>query len=223
MEIANTVSSTATVSQADSARISVADTFDDFLKLLTTQLQHQDPLEPMDSSEFTQQLVQFTNVEQNIATNKTLEKMVELMQTGQAATAVGYLGNIIETHGNKTQLTDGQAEWGYELSQPAEKVTLTVTDASGRLVWTGPGQPTVGDHDLVWDGNDNSGNTLPEGAYALTVTATDADGAVLAANIRARGTVTGIEFHDGQAQLLIGDVVISADEIARLQLPSSPI
>ncbi len=223
MEIANTVSSTATVSQADSARISVADTFDDFLKLLTTQLQHQDPLEPMDSSEFTQQLVQFTNVEQNIATNKTLEKMVELMQTGQAATAVGYLGNIVETRGNKTQLTDGQAEWGYELSQPAEKVTLTVTDASGRLVWTGPGQPTVGDHDFVWDGNDNSGNTLPEGAYALTVTATDVNGAILATSIRARGTVTGIEFHDGQAQLLIGDVVISADEIARLQLPNSPI
>ena len=180
MEIATALSGTAPQSQADTARISVADTFDNFLKLLTTQLQHQDPLEPMDSTEFTQQLVQFTNVEQNIATNKNLEQLVALMQSGQAASAVGYLGNIVEMRGSETHLDDGQATWRYELPGPAESVTLAITDATGRLVWTGAGQQSLGSHDFVWDGNDNAGNPLPEGSYALSITATNTADTVLA-------------------------------------------
>ena len=218
MEVA-AASTTAAAGTAAGASVKIAETLDNFLMLLTTQLQYQDPLEPIDSTEFTNQLVQFTNVEQNIATNRNLEQILSLLQLGQTSAAVDHLGKIVEINGNRTRLVDQQAQWTYELPETAEKVTLTGLNSLGRPVWTGAGATTFGRHDFVWDGKDSAGNALSEGAYSLAVAARNAKGDAITSTITASGKVTGVEFEGDEAFLLIGDVTVPLSQVRKITLP----
>ena len=217
MEIPGLASSTATSGSAR-ASASIAETFDNFLTLLTTQLKTQDPLDPVSSSEFTAQLVNFTNVEQNIATNKHLENILSLSRAQLTAAAASYLGRTIEADGNTTHLAAGAAHWTYEVEGAANAIVLTITDASGRLVRTVGGDTTLGKRSFVWDGNDNAGNAAPEGAYRLTVTARGAEGEELPARIGVIGRVDGVETADGETRLMIGEAAIPLSNVRRLSL-----
>ncbi len=219
MEAASVAASQATASIAGKANIKIAETFDNFLLLLTTQLQNQDPLAPMDSNEFTQQLVQFTGVEQSIATNNSLEQMLALMQSERSAVAVGHLGKMIETANQVAQLSGGKAQWSYSLDELASSATLAVSDASGRVVWTGPGQTSLGSHAFTWNGKDLNGESLGDGAYTLSINAADSGGQKVAATISAIGRVTGIDMSSNDAVLLVGDVRVPVSEVRKLSLP----
>lgn len=216
-------STAAATGEANIAGVKIAETFDSFLKLLTTQLQYQDPLDPVDSTEFTNQLVEFTNVEQNIATNRNLEQILSLLETGQTSAAVDHLGKIVEIMGSKTQLRDGQAQWTYELPESAESATLTVLDNLGRPVWTGAGATTIGRHDFVWDGKDDAGNALSEGTYSLLVAARSTNGDAISSTVTASGMVTGVEFEDDEAILLIGDVSVPLSQVRKITLPPADV
>ena len=120
---------------AAAASANLSDNFDTFLTLLTTQLRNQDPLEPLKSAEFTNQLVQFSGVEQSIATNENLEQLLNLTFANFASDSVGYIGKEVEAESPTAIMTDGQAQWGYELSGPADDVQFFVTDIAGRLVY----------------------------------------------------------------------------------------
>ena len=185
------------------ARKNLAANFDEFLNLLITQLQHQDPLSPMSTSEFTSQIVQFAAVEQTIATNTNLELLIGLHRASQAASAIDYLGKRIEADGDTTPLVDGYAEWNYALAEQAQTVTLTITADNGTVVYDRPGANDLGAHRLVWDGTDTNGDPLPEGDYTLRVTARGADGAVVAATTTVVGTVSGIQTSGDELLLFV--------------------
>lgn len=189
---------------AASGSKSLAQNFDTFLKLLTTQLQHQDPLKPMDSDKFTEQLVNFTGVEQQIATNKSMEQLVSMMTTSQTTAASSLIGKSVEAEGNAAVLSGGSASWSYELPTTAAKVTLSVLDSSGNIVFTGAGESASGAHTFNWNGRNTAGTAVADGTYKLQVAAVDSSDAAIQPTLSVRGTVDGVEFSGGQTVLIVG-------------------
>jgi flagellar basal-body rod modification protein FlgD len=193
---------------ADTAQSRIAENFDTFLMLLTTQLKNQDPLSPMDSTQFTQQLVQFSQVEQQIAQNKNLETLIGLTRSRTAADAVAYLGKTLTFTDGSGPLIDGSAAWTYTLNGSADATAITIADARGRVVYAAPGATAGGAHEFVWDGKDNAGNQLPDGYYALTVRALLADGNPVASTVRSSGVVTEVDLSGSEPLLMIGPMIV---------------
>src|ERR1700741_426974 len=135
---------TSTASQAADASKSLSSNFDTFLTLLTTQLQNQDPLQPMDSNQFTQQLVQFSQVEQQINSNKNLESLIALSKARSATDAVSYLGKTLTLTDGTAALMDGHANWAYSLENSASSATLYVKNMHGDVVYSEPAETADG-------------------------------------------------------------------------------
>lgn len=207
----------------ESSASELAETFDTFLSLLTTQLQHQDPLDPMDSGEFTQQLVMFTNAEQAVATNQKLDTLNYLTLGNQASSAVNYIGKTVVAAGSSTVLSDGSATWQYNLAGNATLTTLTVKDQSGQVVLTTSGEIGEGDHTFVWDGTDSQGVPLPDGTYDLAITATDINGQPVATTSSVEGKVTGIETQDGAIVLAVGDTTLPLSSVTAVKETPAPV
>lgn len=189
-------------SQASGDRTRLSDNYDTFLVLLTAQLQNQDPLAPMDSTQFTQQLVQFSQVEQQIRTNEQLESLVSHYQAASAGAAISYLGRDALIESNQTTLRGGQATWGYSLPIAADDVTLTVQDARGRAIYETTGEKGSGSHLFNWNGRDADGNQVADGAYRLVVTARDGAGDAIRATMTVREQIMGVDF-SGATPLII--------------------
>src|SRR5580704_8747422 len=123
---------------ADSATQQLTGNMNTFLQLLTTQLQNQDPMNPMDSNAFTQQLVEFSQVEQQINTNSNLQTLISLQQGGSASNAVSYLGKTVTVSNGNASLMGGAATWKYGLGAQSTATTLTITNSSGQVVYSAP-------------------------------------------------------------------------------------
>jgi flagellar basal-body rod modification protein FlgD len=221
MTVANTTPSTTTpatnangTTSGAAASSQLSSNFSTFLTLLTTQLKNQDPTSPMDSSTFTQQLVEYSQVEQQIDTNTNLQSLIKQGGSNASAVATGYLGkNVSVTNGNAS-LTSGTANWTYNLGTASATTQLSVTDANGKVVYTGAGATTSGNHTFSWNGQDNNGNQLSDGTYKLTVTATDSGGAAVTSSVASAGTVTQIDMTSGAPQLVIGNMEVGISDIA---------
>lgn len=200
-------------SAADRSRTSLTNDFDNFLTLLTTQLSHQDPLDPVNSNEFVQQLVSFTGVEQAVNTNSNLEQLISLLKLDQSASAVGYLGKTVEAEGDSTVLAGGSATFHYALPENAESTTIQVINDQGKIVYSAPGPAEAGDHTLVWDGRDNNGVKQPDGTYRISVSARNADDDLLAATTKMSGKVTKVETVDGSIVLTVNGVGVPVDKV----------
>ena len=152
----------------------LAENFDTFLTLLTSQLKNQDPLSPMDANEFTGQIVQMTGVEQQLLTNDLLQKLVS-NTAGGLDTALGLIGKQVRAVTTDAALTNGKAEWVYKLDSDAADVKVEVLDARGQVVSaTALADVKAGDHDFTWNGKNALGQTLPDGTYTLRVSAKSA-------------------------------------------------
>jgi flagellar basal-body rod modification protein FlgD len=203
------VSSTSSTSSASStgalssSRQTIAQNFDTFLQLLTTQLKNQNPLDPLDTNQFTQQLVQFTGVEQQLKTNDYLAAMMEATQNSTNTQAVSYVGKVITADGTKTQLTDGAASWRFSVPKAAT-ITASVVDANGNTVFTKTGNVAQGESVFQWDGIGNDGKAKADGAYSLKISAKDSDGKVVSVATQMAGEVTGVDFSGGEPVLLLG-------------------
>ncbi|MCR6629273.1 MAG: hypothetical protein NVV74_04020 [Magnetospirillum sp.] len=186
--VTGTTADTQTAKSLTSAK-SLAQNFDTFLTMLTTQLKHQDPLSPMDSTQFTNQLVQFAGVEQQINANSNLEKLISATSLNTRSQAVNYIGQVIEadtdlvplqgakdTESNAIQLVDGKATFKYVLSSAANTTQLKIKDADGNVVRTLLGSTGAGSHEITWDGTDSSGTALPAGSYTVEGVATNSAG-----------------------------------------------
>ena len=191
----------------------LADTFDTFLLLLTTQLQNQDPLEPMDSSQFTQQLAQFAGVEQSINTNSKLDQLVALQTTNQLNGAVGYIGKSVEVVTDQLLLKDGSAKITYGLGDNAASNVINIINEAGVAVRTINGETAAGRHELTWDGRDSSGNQLPDGVYGFIVAAADSEDQPVDVITASIGKVTGVEIVDNLVTLNIGALGAPFDAI----------
>jgi flagellar basal-body rod modification protein FlgD len=180
--------------------------FDTFLKLLTTQLQNQDPTSPMNTNEMTQQLVQFANVEQQIAQNKNLEKLVNLQNANANSAAVSYIGHQVQVEGNSTHVTADGTTWGYEFDKAPETVTLNVLNAAGAPVYSAEGETTAGTrHTFDWNLANSTIGALPPGKYTMNVSAFDAAGDPVKATVDSTGLVNAVQATDDGPQLQIGD------------------
>jgi flagellar basal-body rod modification protein FlgD len=191
----------------------LAETFDNFLVLLTTQLKNQDPLSPLDSTQFTEQLATFTGVEQQINTNQRLDQLLNLQAMSQVSAAVGYIGNLVEANSNKVMLQDGQAAFSYTLGGNTAKAEILVVNAQGDTVRTLRGDTNAGAHKLVWDGKNANGTSLPEGIYSIQVRAADQDGKTVPASVTTTGRITGIDAGAQGLDLLIGKLAIPLNDI----------
>lgn len=195
----------------------LADNFETFLTLLTTQLKNQDPLSPLDSNQFTQQLVQMSGVEQQLLGNDLLQQLVTNTGTG-VATAVGLIGKDVRVATAKAELNAGKAEWVYNLASDATDVKLQITDSAGRVVSSNaPSNNKAGEHTFTWNGKDQSGNTLPDGSYTLQVMAVDGSGATVASTVSIQGLVTAVEQRDGTTYITINGGLAPWDQVTSIK------
>jgi len=192
---------------------SLANTFDTFLALLTTQLQNQDPLDPLNSDQFTQQLVQFAGVEQSINTNKKLDQLVQLQTGNQINGALDYVGRTVEVVSDQLMLEGGASTITYGLDGNAANTVISIVNDTGRTVRTFTGETATGRHELVWDGRDSNGEQLPDGVYSFSVTAVDKDNATVDAVTATVGKVTGVEVANDAITLNIGDLGVPFESI----------
>lgn len=198
------VASVSAASGAGRSQSQLAANFDTFLVLLTAQLKNQDPLEPMDSNEFTQQLVQFSQVEQQINSNKNLESLIALTQARSASDAVSYLGKTLTLTDGTAPLMGGQATWAYALDNPAATATLTIKNARGEVVYAAPAETSAGMHSFAWDGVGSNGITLPPGPYQLAVTAKNSDGRSVTTRVASQGVISEVDLTGSEPILMIG-------------------
>ena len=192
---------------------SLAETFDTFLTLLTTQLQHQDPLDPMDTNEFTSQLVEFTGVEQAISTNKKLDNLISLQTDTQLNDAVGYIDKKVGADGIILMLQDGEATVTYDLGANAADANILIIDEQGNTVRTLEADTEVGHHEIVWDGLDDNGNALDDGLYGFLVTAIDAEQKPVPLVQGTIGKVTGVKLANDKVTLEIGELEIALNDV----------
>jgi flagellar basal-body rod modification protein FlgD len=184
-----------------------------FLKLLTSQLAHQDPLSPMDSTEFTNQLVQYANVEQNIQTNSNLEKLISVQQSNLTLATAGYIGKTVTATGDQLPLQDGKATFAYSYDSVPDAAAVVITNSSGSIVKTITPELSKGSHTVEWDGKDDSGNQLEDGAYMIKVTALDADKKTIDSTTVVTGKVTGVSVYGGNVTLKMGGAQASLSDV----------
>jgi flagellar basal-body rod modification protein FlgD len=203
-------------------RARLAENFDTFLSLLTTQLKNQDPLSPLDSNQFTQQIVQMTGVEQQLQSNDLLKKLVANTGSG-VSTAVALIGKEVRAESADTAMKDGKATWTYNLGRAADDVKLEVLNDKGVVVRSiAPTDNKAGDHSFAWDGKSAAGTTLADGTYSLRVTAKDSQGTTVASSIFADGLVTGVEQKDGSTLITINGAQVPWDKILTIRQPAAP-
>lgn len=166
--------------------------FNSFLKMLTTQLQNQDPLKPMDATQFTQQLVSFSQVEQQIQQTSKLQAMLDRMAANDLATATSFIGHGVELNRPDAPLTEHGAQWSYMLAASADTVELQVQDAKGKTVQTLAGETSPGEHALTWDGTLADGTDAAPGAYKLVVVAKNAAGNEVKADVYGQALVDSV-------------------------------
>ena len=214
----NPFSALTSFGQANSDQRTIADNFDTFLSLLTTQLQNQNPLDPLDTNQFTQQLVQFTEVEQSVKMNSNLETLAKLSAANTITNAVGYIGTQVTASGADATLSAGAASWTYQISGDSPAATFTVFDSEGRQVYAQTGPAPGGSGVFLWDGRTTEGGIAPDGVYTLAIRAEDGNGGVLDASSEMSGVVDGVDMSGSDPVLLVGDRRIRLDEITSIKM-----
>lgn len=220
------IDATAAISGASAtgaSRARLAENFDTFLTLLTTQLKNQDPLSPMDSNDFTQQMVQMTGVEQQLLTNDLLQKLITNTSSG-ITTAVSLIGKDVRAVSDDAALSNGKAQWTYKLDGDAADVKIEVVDAAGKVVHTAAGDKDAGEHAFSWNGKDANGVQRGNGGiYTLRVKAVDSALAAVGSTTFVEGTVTGVEQVDGAAFITVNGGKVPWDRVTRVaQTPTPP-
>src|SRR6478752_4476110 len=205
------ISTTASTTGIDADTI--AGNFQTFLTLLTTQLKNQNPLDPLDTNQFTQQLVQFAGVEQQLKTNSELTTLVALQQTAQTTQALGFVGKTAVVDGSTTALTNGSATW--KLGVPTDSnVNISITNGTGQTVFTGSFAVNAGDNQpFVWNGKGNDGTQWPDGKYKLTATAADSVGNAVAVSTQVQGVMNSVDLTQSPPLLSIDGQTYTVDQI----------
>lgn len=176
-----------------------------FLKLLTTQMQHQDPLDPMDSSEYTQQLVQFSQVEQSIQQTTALKDVLAQLTGQQLSQASSFIGREARFDSNVSGLSDQNAVWTYTSPVTPASLKAVITDASGNVVREVELDPSAQGR-FEWDGMTDAGTRAANGAYSLTLAATNASGEILPTTINSVAKVSDVVAGAGEIMLGVNGI-----------------
>src|SRR3984885_7455621 len=222
-QIATTTSSTSTSSSTaqaagSSASQQLAGNFDTFLQLLTTQLQNQNPLDPLDTNQFTEQLVEFASVEQQINENTNLQTLISMQQTNEATSALQLVGSPVTVGGNAAALdnaANSAATWNLTTTTPAT-ATVTVTSAAGTTAYSGTMSLNAGTQSFTWNGQGSNGQTWPDGTYKLSVTATGANGQAVSVSTQVQGVVSGVNLTSTPPTLTVNGQSVQIGQVTSI-------
>lgn len=217
MSISSITDNINTITGKSTGNSVVDDNYQQFLHLLTTQLQNQDPTDPTDTNALTQQIATLSQVEQQINTNKNLEQLISLYNATQFNSLVNYIGKQIEADGNLGALQGGRAQFAYYLEKEAENVAVTVTDDKGAVVYSGSGTKVAGRNVYTWNGKNADGAQMPDGVYSIKVEAKDASNNTINSKTYTTGVVTSIDSADGTVYLSIGDLSIPLAKVLSIR------
>ena len=192
----------------------IADNFQTFLTLLTTQLQNQNPLDPLDTNQFTQQLVQFAGVEQQLKSNDQLKSLIDIEKSAQSTQALVYVGNTVAVDGSKAQF-DKSATWNLTAPKGIN-ATITITSATGQTAYSGNFTLSQGNASFVWDGKGTDGTQWPPGTYTLTATGKDSNGQDVSISTEIQGMVDSVDLTASPPLLSIGGQTYTTDKVKRV-------
>jgi flagellar basal-body rod modification protein FlgD len=218
MTTVNTTTNTpATNGTANGSSTGLNGDFTMFLKLLTTQMQNQDPLSPMDTTQYTQQLVQYSQVEQSMAQTTTLKSILSALGTQNLTQASSLIGRAVEVDSPVSGLTDTRAaQWSWSTPRDAASVVATITDASGKVVDTRTVQVTGNTGTLAWDGLTSNGREMPAGKYSLSIKALDSSGTQLTSTVHSIGTVSDVQLSNGAVLVTVNGNQVDASKLVRI-------
>jgi flagellar basal-body rod modification protein FlgD len=208
-------SGAAAVTDAVNNAASIASNFTSFLQLLTTQLKNQNPLDPMDTNQFTQQLVQFAQVEQQMKSNEQLTTLVALEKSAQATTALAYVGSTVVVDGSTAPLANGSATWNLNVTKPST-ANVTIKDSTGQTAYTGTFSVNPGNQKFTWDGRGNDGRLWANGNYTLTATGVDANKQSVGISTEVQAMVDSVDLTQNPPLLSINGQNYSMDKIKRI-------
>lgn len=223
--MATAVSSQNTASVLDrinNSRTSLTTNKETFLKLLTTQLKNQDPLQPTDTTQMTQQITQMTGVEQQLVTNDLLAALVGMNSGTGLSEGVSMIGKQVSAITDNSTLKNGKATFSWTQPGASTSLKVEIKNAAGKVVRTlVPDDQKSGDHTITWDGKDDAGAQLPDGGvYTIAVTAKGGDGKELkVTNIkgRAEGVVSAVDNTTGQPMVVVDGKTIPVDNVVGIK------
>jgi flagellar basal-body rod modification protein FlgD len=191
----------------------IAGNFQSFLQLLTTQLQNQNPLDPLDTNQFTQQLVEFAGVQQQLNTNDSLATLVSLQQATQSTEALSYVGKIATVSGNTATMANSEAVWAVSVPS-ASTMDVSIASSTGQTVFTGSYNVSAGNNQpFEWNGMGNDGTQYPDGNYTMTATAKDSAGDTVAVSTSVGGVVSSVDLTQSPPLLTIGGQTYTMSQI----------
>lgn len=194
-----------------------------FLKLLITQLQYQDPMNPADSTEFTAQLAQFSSLEQLSNVNENLNTLKLYQASMNNAQAVSLIGKEILAGGNGIEKKGVQpVSCEFDLGADAKRVVVSIYDSTGNFVTdvVATSMP-AGRQSVAWDGRSRNGNLVADGMYSYQIQAEGADGKKIAASSLTRGQVTGVTFDGSTPVLMVGGRRVAFGDILQVNAPQT--
>jgi flagellar basal-body rod modification protein FlgD len=217
-------SSSSSSSSASSANAlasqQIAGNFQSFLQLLTTQLQNQNPLDPLDTNQFTQQLVEFAGVQEQINTNDSLSTLVSLQQTAAATQALTFVGKTAIVNGSTATVTNSSATW--ELNVPTNaNVNISIANSSGQTVYTGTVPMNSGEQPFTWNGQGSDGTQWPDGQYTLTASYSDGSGNAVGIATQVAGVISGVNLAQSPPLLIINGQSYTVNQIQSISNTAS--
>lgn len=209
MSLGAITGATASTASDTTDRSALVGNYEMFLKLLTAQIRAQNPLEPMDADQFTQQLVQYSGVEQQIKMNEGLDSVLAALASQSALQLVAYVGRTVTAESATTSRTDtGAATWSYTAAAAAPETAVSVRDAAGTVVFSETIDLAAGAGSYSWSGATSSGGTAPAGSYTVSFDAADAEGNAVAVTTTVTGKVDRLDASGFEPMLEIGGVKV---------------
>jgi flagellar basal-body rod modification protein FlgD len=217
----NTATNSSSNSSTASSNTTIANNFQTFLTLLTTQLQNQNPLDPLDTNQFTAQLVQFAGVEQQLRQNDQLATLISLQKTAQSTAALGYVGYTVAVDGSKAPF-DGTNSAAWTLDAPNDTTAaITITNSAGQTVFSGNYPISKGKANFTWDGKGNDGTQWPAGYYTINASGKDTAGNSIGIPSEVQGVVDSVDLTASPPLLSVGGQTYTTDQIKRVVRPGA--
>ncbi len=208
---------TAASSTTSTSQTTASSEKDMFLNLLVKQLQYQDPLNPVENTEFASQLAQFSSLEALTNMQNSIDTMSTVQNSMNSMQAISFIGKQVNGSGNTINYTGGNSTINYNVGSNASDVVVKINNSSGMTVRTVDLKNVQqGDNTYTWDGKDDSGSTLGAGTYTFTISATDNSGSAVTTTTNTSGTVTGVRYNGGNIYLEVGDKEVSLSNVSEI-------
>lgn len=209
---ASSSNSSSTTNQMPADKQMIAKNFDQFLTLLTAQLKNQNPLDPLNTNEFTSQLVQFASVEQQMKQNDSLTTLLTKTDASNAIGVLSFVGRKVTASGTTTAFENGKAEWVFDAARTGTG-KITINDSKGKTVYQTTIALSGGQQNYRWDGTMTDGQRADDGLYTVSIEGKAVDGSSFTVGSQISGIVDGVDLSQSPPTLKIGKLNIDLSTI----------